>query len=212
MLVISAYLFQYYPLFVMRMFGHLPGLPGFILSAVFSGSLRSEFYSSYKSLITIYQQCINKKCTPYLISCYRNNMKKCINCRQNWRITVVSPALCIVITNIPYSKITHCSTLSSLLSAGATIIMEDGVRLCWRKSELTDKQTTVITKVLAVVMGGLSIAAVLFAMNFGQSIISVSISVSSSCLLENAHRLTNVIKRPTESKMYVMFLIPFTLL
>ena len=66
--------------------------------------------------------------------------------------------------------------------------MEDGVRLCWRKSELTDKQTTVITKVLAVVMGGLSIAAVLFAMNFGQSIISVSISISSLCLLENAHR------------------------
>ena len=67
--VISAYMFQYYPLFVMRMFGHLPGLPGFILSAVFSGSLRSEFYSLDKSLITIYQQCINKKIytLPYIM-------------------------------------------------------------------------------------------------------------------------------------------------
>ena len=109
--VISAYMFQYYPLFVMRMFGHLPGLPGFILSAVFSGSLRSEFYSSYKSLITINQQCIYKKSTPYLISWYKNTMKKCINCRQNWRITVVSPALYALLSQTYHIQRLHIAAL-----------------------------------------------------------------------------------------------------
>lgn len=194
MLVISAYMFQYYPLFVMRMFGHLPGLPGFILSAVFSGSLRSDL------IYCPYEQCTDKgsPTSMYYIINYTEKKHEYVWFTSNGQ-TSVGLTWWIVVTTIPYSKVTRCSTLSSLLSAGATIIMEDGVRLCWRKSELTDKQTTVITKVLAVVMGGLSIAAVLFAMNFGQSIISVSISISSSCLLENAHRLTNVIKRPTES-------------
>ena len=67
--------------------------------------------------------------------------------------------------------------MSSMLSSTATVVMEDMVRplFLWRcKRKISDKHATIINKVVAVVMGFVSIVFVLFAMNFGKSIVSVS--------------------------------------
>ena len=63
------------------------------------------------------------------------------------------------------------SSLSSILSGSAAVIMEDLIRP-W-KPNISDKHTTIVNKVLAVVMGFVSIAAVIFAKDYGNSILSV---------------------------------------
>lgn len=58
-----------------------------------------------------------------------------------------------------------------MLTAIAAIIMEDGIRP-WRP-HTSDKATTIINKILAVAAGAVSVVFVVFAMNFGASIITV---------------------------------------
>ena len=73
------------------------------------------------------------------------------------------------------------STLSSILSASAAVIMEDLIRP-WRPN-ISDKHTTIINKVLAVIMGFVSVATVILAKDFGNSIISVWYTFRSSIRL-----------------------------
>lgn len=54
----------------------------------------------------------------------------------------------------------------------ATVLMTDIVRP-W-KPNMTDHQATIVTKVLSVVVGAISVVFVLFAQNFGQGLLSVS--------------------------------------
>ena len=86
------------------------------------------------------------------------------------------------------SKVQYCnmfsmffSTLSSILSASAAVIMEDLIRP-WRPN-ISDKHTTIINKVLAVIMGFVSVATVILAKDFGNSIISVWYTFPSSIRL-----------------------------
>ena len=64
------------------------------------------------------------------------------------------------------------STISSTLNALAAIILEDFIRPL--RPNLSEKNATILTKIVSFLMGGVAIVLVLFARYFGQGILSVS--------------------------------------
>ena len=82
-IIFSFVLLQYYPLYVMRLFGHMPGMPGFILSAIFSGTLRwvlsgnlcdkcplcwiDRFLTAYRLYIGLTNQTVVGLCRPEVL-------------------------------------------------------------------------------------------------------------------------------------------------
>ena len=67
------------------------------------------------------------------------------------------------------------STISSLLNTTAAIVLEEFVRPC--RPNISDRRAAVASKIISLIMGVICIVLVLFAKQFGSSLLSVSISM-----------------------------------
>ena len=59
------------------------------------------------------------------------------------------------------------------MNSSAAVILEDFVRPC--RPNMSDKQATVISKIISLIIGVVCIVLVLFAKQFGSGLLSVSI-------------------------------------